>query len=475
LGLSFAVSRFAKRSEDYQNEIQITVGYVYRKASGFPSVGVYNMRRLMQVRALVLPIAGVLALVGCGGGASSSAGTVHVIAVWSGQEQASFMAVLKPFEDQTGIKVDYESTRDEDAILTSRVAAGNPPDLAAAPSPQLLSQFAKQGKVISLNDAVDMSALQSSTAQSWIKLGEPLSDGKLYQIFAWAAVKGLIWYDPKNFQAKGYNVPKSWDDLTNLSSQIKGSGTTPWCVTVESGSASGWPASDWLKEIVLSQAGPDVYDKWVAGTQKWTSPEIKQAWQTFGQILGPNDSNTYGGKQYILATNFGDVGTPMFQNPPKCYMLNQASFITTFFTSANPSLQAGTDFNFFPLPDISSQYTGAHVVAGDSFSMFKDTPQARKLIQYLTTAQAQDIWVKRGGKLAVNKQVSLDDYPDTLSKESAQIIVNTQIAKYDATDNMPADMRTAAWKGLLDFISDQSKLDSILANLDKVQATAYHS
>ncbi|HLZ94994.1 MAG TPA: ABC transporter substrate-binding protein [Candidatus Dormibacteraeota bacterium] len=433
------------------------------------------MRRLMQVRALVLPIAGVLALVGCGGGASSSAGTVHVIAVWSGQEQASFMAVLKPFEDQTGIKVDYESTRDEDAILTSRVAAGNPPDLAAAPSPQLLSQFAKQGKVISLNDAVDMSALQSSTAQSWIKLGEPLSDGKLYQIFAWAAVKGLIWYDPKNFQAKGYNVPKSWDDLTNLSSQIKGSGTTPWCVTVESGSASGWPASDWLKEIVLSQAGPDVYDKWVAGTQKWTSPEIKQAWQTFGQILGPNDSNTYGGKQYILATNFGDVGTPMFQNPPKCYMLNQASFITTFFTSANPSLQAGTDFNFFPLPDISSQYTGAHVVAGDSFSMFKDTPQARKLIQYLTTAQAQDIWVKRGGKLAVNKQVSLDDYPDTLSKESAQIIVNTQIAKYDATDNMPADMRTAAWKGLLDFISDQSKLDSILANLDKVQATAYHS
>jgi len=385
------------------------------------------------------------------------------------------MAVLKPFEDQTGIKVSYESTRDEDAILTSRVAAGNPPDLAAAPSPQLLAQFAKQGKVIPLNDAVDMSALQSSTSKSWIDLGEPNGDGKLYQIFAWAAVKGLIWYDPKNFQAKGYSVPKTFDDLTSLQSQIKSSGTTPWCITLESGSASGWPASDWLKEIVLSQSGPDVYDKWVAGTQKWTSPEIKSAFQTWGQILGPNDSNVYGGKQFMLATNFGDVGTPMFQNPPKCFMLNQASFITTFFTSANPSLQPGTDFNFFPLPDVSSQFTGAHVVAGDSFSMFKDTPQARKLIQYLTTAQAQDIWVKRGGKLAVNKQVPLTDYPDVLSKESAQIIVNTQIAKYDATDNMPADMRSAAWKALLDFVSNQSKLDSILANLDKVQATAYHS
>ena len=432
------------------------------------------MKASTWVRALV-PLLGVIVVaVGCGAGGASNAGSVKVIAVWSGQEQASFMAVLKPFEDSTGIKVQYESTRDEDAILKTRVAAGNAPDLAAAPSPQLLTQFAKQGKVRPLNDAVDMSALQSSTSQGWIKLGEPLNDGKLYQIFSWAAVKGLIWYDPKNFSAKNYSVPKTWQDLLTLQSTIKSSGTPPWCIAVASGGAAdGWPASDWLKEIVLSQAGPDVYDKWVAGTQTWTSTEIKSAFQTFGTVLGPNDSNVYGGKNTILATQFGDVGTPMFANPPKCYMLNQASFITTFFTSAVPSLQAGTDFTFFPLPDINTSYTGAHVVAGDSWSMFNDTPQARQLIKYLTTAQAQDIWVKRGGKLAVNKQVSLDDYPDPLSKLSAQILVNTQIAKYDATDNMPADMKNAAWKGLLKFISNQNDLNTILADLDKTQKTAY--
>ena len=424
-------------------------------------------------RFLIVPLLAILVAVACGTGGTASKGSVKVIAVWSGQEQANFMAVLKPFEDSTGIKVQYESTRDEDAILTSRVGAGNPPDLAAAPSPQVLTSFAKAGKVIALNDAVDMSALATTTADSWIKLGEPLGDGKLYQIFSWAAVKGLIWYNPKNFQAKGYSVPNSWDNLIALQSQIKGSGTTPWCVTVESGAASGWPASDWLKEIVLSQAGPDVYDKWVAGTQKWTSPEIKQAWQTFGQILGPGDSNVYGGGKFILATNFGDVGTPMFANPPKCYMLNQASFITTFFTSAKPGLQAGADFNFFPLPDVSTQFSGAHVVAGDSWSMFKDTSQARALIKYLTTADAQAIWVKLGGKLAVNKNVSLDNYPDALSKQSAQIIVNTKIAKYDATDNMPSAMRAAAWKELLNFIQNQGNLDAILGRLDAVQATAY--
>ncbi|HSP08295.1 MAG TPA: ABC transporter substrate-binding protein [Candidatus Dormibacteraeota bacterium] len=424
-------------------------------------------------RSLILPLIAVLTAVGCGTSSTQSAGTVKVVAQWSGQEQANFMAVLKPFEDSTGIKVSYESTRDEDAILTSRVAAGNPPDLAAAPSPQLLTNFAKQGKVIALNDIVDMNALQKTTAKSWITLGEPMNDGKLYQIFSWAAVKGLIWYSPKNFQAKSYTVPKTWADLVALQSQIKGSGTTPWCLTVESGAATGWMASDWLKEIVLSQAGPDVYDKWVAGTQKWSSPEIKQAFETFGQVLGPNGGNVYGGPKYILATNFGDVGTPMFQSPPKCYMLNQASFITTFFTSASPTLQAGTDFNFFPMPDITSQFAGAHVVAGDAWSMFKDTPQARQLIKYLTTADAQAIWVKAGGKLAVNKDVPLSDYPDPLSKESAQIVVTTAIAKYDATDNMPADMKSAAWADLVKFIQNQGQLDSLLADLDKVQAAAY--
>ena len=42
-----------------------------------------------------------------------------------------------------------------------------------------------------------------------------------------------------------------------------------------------------------------------------------------------------------------------------------------------------------------------------------------------------------------------------------------------AGDYMPADMQRAFWKSLLDFTNDQSQLDSILANLDQVQASSY--
>src|SRR5215469_4553172 len=449
-----------------------------------PTLGQFTRgRQPGGVRLLGLVAAALLAVIACAPGQASTSsnsgngkigGTVHVLATWSGSEQDSFMAVLKPFEDRTGITVEYESSRDLDADMLTRISAGNPPEVTGAPSTGTLNKLASQGKVVPLDNIVDVNAIKSQYADTWIKLGKG-TNGKLYQVFAWAAMKGLVFYDPKSFQAKGYQVPKTWSDFTTLLAKIKSDGTTPICLTMESGAASGWPGSDWIKEIVLSQSGQKVYDDWWAGKQKWTSPQIKQAWQTFGQLIGPGAGNVYGGPNYMVSTNFGDVGTPMFASPPKCYMLNQGSFITDFFVKANPSLKPSQDFTFFTLPAVNTANAGSTVMAGDAFSMLKNTPQARSLVQYLTTAEAQAIWVKRGGKISPNKTVQVSDYPDPISKQVAQSLLAAKVAAFDAGDLMPSDMRNAYWTGVLDFVQDQSKLDSILANLDKVQATAYTS
>ncbi len=444
------------------------------------------MRLLGVKRFLTVAVATALGAVACAPGASNNSpsssssssvhgGSVSVIGVWSGDELASFQKVLAPFEQQTGITVNFESSRDQDAILTTRVAAGNPPDLAAAPSPTLLTRFAQQNKVVPLENIVDMNTLKSQYDKSWIDLGTV--NGHLVQVFSWASPKGFIWYNPKTWQQKGYTVPKTWDEFMTLQQKMKSNGDTPWCLAVESGAASGWAGSDIEKEIALSQLGPSDYDKWWGGKLKWSSSQVKQNWTTFGSLLGPNDGNVYGGANFIINTNFGDVGTPMFQSPPKCMMLNQASFITSFFTKANPSLQPGTDFTFFPMPDASSKFPGSRVVAGDAWSIFHDTPQARALIRYLVTPEAQAIWAKipSSGKISPNKKVPVSDYPDPISQQIAQATLSTKIAKYDAGDLMPSDMKTAYWGGILDFIKDQSKLDSILAKLDSVQATAYQS
>jgi len=419
-------------------------------------------------------MAAIVTAVACGTGSTASKGSVHVLAVWAAGEQDSFLATLKPFEDSTGIKVLYESTRDVDSVLATRIAAGNPPEISSLPSPATLNKYAAQGKLVQLDSAsnpvLDMNVMNAQYSPGWIKLGT--INNKLYEIFAWASVKGLIWYNPKAFAAKGYTVPTTWADLMNLSTKIKADGTTPWCIAVASGASSGWPGSDWVKEIVLSQSGPAVYDSWWQGKTKWTDPAIKLAWQTWGSILGPNDSNVNGGSKTILSQPFGNGGDGMFKTPPKCYMHNQASFITANFVTQD-KVTAGTDFNFFPLPDVDPQYAGAHVGAGDAFSMLKDTPQARALIKYLTTPEAQAIWVKRGGKLSPNKTFDPANYPDDITRSVATVMTTAKIFDFDAGDLMPTVMFNAYWAAVLKFVANQNNLDAILQNLDAVQATAY--
>jgi len=400
-------------------------------------------------------------------------GTVAVVASWGGDEQASFMAELQPFEQQTGIQVQYTGTRDLNSVLTTRVQAGNPPEVAALPNPGAMAQFAQSGKLLDLSNVVDVNQMKAQYAPDWLTLGTV--NNKLVGVFVKADLKSTIWYDPKTFdQVSGGSAPSTWTDLMNLSNKIAGTGTAPWCIGLESAATSGWPGTDWLSDIMMRSAGPQAYQQWYNGQLSWTSNEVKNAWQMWGQIVG-NPKMVYGGVQSMLSTNFANAGTPMFKSPPGCYMERQGDFITANYTSNNPGIKAGTDFNYFPFPSINSQYQGVAQVSGDMVGMFKDTPQARALIQYLTTPQAQAIWVKRGGALSPNKQVPASDYPDQLSQKLAQTLTSAQTPLFSAGDMMPNAMQSAFYKAVLSYVQNPNQLDSILSGLDQTRATTYAS
>jgi alpha-glucoside transport system substrate-binding protein len=283
----------------------------------------------------------------------------------------------------------------------------------------------------------------------------------------------LVWYNPKAFSQGAYQAPKTWDELMQLSQKIASSGTPPWTIGLESGAASGWPGTDWIENIVLRQAGTEVYDQWHQGKAKWSSDQIKKAWQTWGQIV--NDPKmVFGGKQAVLSTNFGDAANPLFQSPPKAFLHLQANFMTSFITKANASAKPAEDFSVFLMPGTSAGDAPAEI-GGDLFGMFKDTPGSRELMKWLVTPDAQQIWVKKGGALSPNKAVPQSAYPDAVAKTSADIANSAKTIRFDASDLMPDAMNQAFFKACLDFVNNPSNLDSILGNLDKVQADAYKS
>jgi ABC-type glycerol-3-phosphate transport system substrate-binding protein len=209
-------------------------------------------------------------------------GEINILAVWADAEQESFEAVIAPWVERTGVTVNYESTRDINATLTTRIEGGNPPDVAGLPGPGAMAQFARTGDVLSLENVIDTEAM----AQEWNEglITDGSVDGHLVGIFIKVSPKGFIWYNPERFTEKNYEVPEDFAALDALVEQIKADGTTPWGIGLNSGAGSeGWPGTDWIEDFVLRQSGPDVYDAWWQGTQAWNSAEIKEAFEAFGK------------------------------------------------------------------------------------------------------------------------------------------------------------------------------------------------
>ncbi len=419
------------------------------------------MSKRVATLLLVVSLIGVVGLLGF------SQQKVTVAVIWSGAELEAFEKALIPFEQETGIDVVVESVgRDLPAVLVTRLAAGNPPDVAAMPNPGQMKEFADQGALVALDGIVDL----SKSPKAFVDLASV--DDHVYGVFISADLKSLVWYNPKAFAAKGYEVPTSWAELIDLCNKIVADGGTPWALGMESGAASGWVGTDWIEDIMLRTAGPDVYDKWVAHEISWTDPRVKKAFEYFGQIVN-TPGYIYGGATGALTINFGDSPNALFTNPVGAYMHRQATFIQTFIKKANPDLVAGEDYDVFPFPPISPVFGNPLLGAGDLVSAFNDTPETRALLNYLASAKAQEIWCAALGKLAINTTVDPSIYPDPVTAKAAGMLANAETFRFDGSDLMPAAVGAGTfWSGVLDYVSG-IPLDTVLQSIEASAIDAY--
>ena len=417
----------------------------------------------MQTKNLRVIGLGVLLSMGaaCSEPPTSGSSTVQVVGAWEGTETDTFLSVVAPFEAATGIDVIYLSTRDLRGVIDDGLASGDPPDLSGLEGPAHMADLARRGALHDLASAIDAQAYRSMVAPTFTDLGS--IDGHLYGVFVKATVKGLIWYRPEAFRR---GTPTSWDDLQILAQRSLAGDARQWCVGLESGAASGWPGTDWIESVVL-QSGEDTYDDWVNGTLPWTAPEIQRAFLTYGQVVA--EDAVYGGAGGAAETNFADAGGPLFTDPPGCLFLHQGSFMPAFFESAG--MTAGEDFDFFPFPTMTGTEHGAVIGAGDLIGLFTDDPSAARLIDYLVSAEAQQLWVEHGGALSVNASVT--EYPNEVAQREAELLSQAEHFRFDASDHMPPDMNAAFRQAVLDFTADQSRLGDILGSLEARRASAH--
>ena len=400
----------------------------------------------------------------------AASGNVTVLGVWTGNEAEAFKKMIAPFEMENDIKVEFTGTRDLSAILTTRVEAGNPPDVSVLPNPGQMVEFAKNNQLVDLGTFMDMEVLKSDYSPTWLDLGTYMD--KFHGVFISADLKSLVWYSPKAFAASGYTVPTTWDELIALSDKMVADGKNPWALGMESGAASGWVGTDWIEDIMLRTVEPEVYDLWVSHGISWLDDRVRRAFELFGQIA-LNEKYVYGGPNAELTINFGDSPDALFSDPPKAFMHRQATFIKSFILDHFPDLIPGKDFDFFPFPPIDSQFGTPALGAADMFAMFNDTPEARLFMEYIVSPEAQEIWVAELGKLSANKRVDSAAYPDDLTRKAAKILSDASTFRFDGSDLMPAAVGAGSfWTGILDYVSG-IPLKNVLMTIETTALDSY--
>jgi alpha-glucoside transport system substrate-binding protein len=381
-------------------------------------------------------------------------------------EDASQKASYKAFEECTGVKVNYEGDKDFEKNLPQRAQSGNLPDVAFIPQPGLLQTMVDTGKAIpaskSVSDAVD-----KYFGADWRNYGTV--DGTLYGAPLGANVKSYVWYSPKAFAAKGYQIPTSWDELMTLTAKIAtdNPGVKPWCAGFGSGVATGWSGTDWIEDVMLRTAGPETYDKWVKHEIPFNDPKVADALSKVGAILkDPKFTNGgYGAPATIATTTFQDGGQPILKG--KCYMHRQASFYASNWPKGTKVAEDGDIWAFY-LPSVTAD-TKPVLGGGEFVTTFRDAPEVKAFAAFLASpewANAKAKATTAGGWVSANKELDPASLVSPLDQQSAKILQDPKaVFRFDGSDMMPSAVGAGTfWSEMTNWVKgqdDKTTLDNI--------------
>lgn len=384
-------------------------------------------------------------------------------------EDKPFIESFKPWEKCTGATVKYEGSKEFEAQLGVRIASGSAPDIAFLPQPGLLARTVRDtGKVVEAPAQV-VKNVDANWSKDWKNYGSV--DGKFYAAPLGANLKSFVWYSPKSFKDAGYQVPKTFDEMMKLSDTIAKTGVKPWCAGIGSGDATGWPATDWLEDVVLHQEGPEVYDQWISHEIPFNDPKITDSLKTVGSVL-KNDKYVNGGLgdvKSIAATEFTDAGLPILDGT--CFLHRQASFYQANWPEGTDISKDGDVFAF-PWPQMNADVGAAAVGGGEFVAAFDDRPEVAALQTYLSSAEWANIKAKvsLAGWVSSNLKLDPANLKSPIDKLVAQQFQNKDLTfRFDASDLMPAEVGSAAeWTSLTDWIANPSITEA--ATTDKIEA-----
>ena len=355
---------------------------------------------------------------------------------WTGGEGEGFAAAIKDFAAATGITIKVDSiASSHETLLKTRIEGGSPPDMAALAQPTAVLAYAKDGKVQDIAAIVGPEGAAKLKAEFPSTIGLTSEGDKIWSIPTKADVKSMIWYPVKAFAAKGYTVPKTWDELVALSDKIVADGSHPFCVSAGGpGTATGWELTDWVEEVLLKTEDPQVTNDWISGKIKFTDPKIKAAFDKVGvaPVQGRLRRRRWPGHRERRPQDRHGSDVQRVTRPRPVAGCRRSPSGTARTSSPTSGTNGGDskytigddgDIGIMPFPTISDTFKGAEGSA-DSFMVLDDRPEVRAFAEFLATPEGLKGWIQSVGVLSPNVKVPAEWYADNYKLKVANDIAS---------------------------------------------------
>ncbi|SIO52661.1 ABC transporter substrate-binding protein [Paraburkholderia phenazinium] len=269
-----------------------------------------------------------------------------------------------------------------------------------------------------------------------------------------------MFYRKDLFQKVGIaSEPKTWDEFLDACKKLKAAGITPIAV----GGRDAWTLAGWFDYLDLRLNGNAFHQKLMAGEVPYTDPRVKKVYTTWKQLIDDG---------YFIDNSLSydlDAAQPfLFQG--KAAMMLMGTFITGGFP-ANVKPEMG----YFQFPIIDSKVPTAEDGPVESLhipSKAKNKADAHAFLAFVETPEIGAQLATGLGSLSANSKSPEPE--DPISKIGFQILANTKggIAQFYDRD-MTKEMADEGMKGMQQFISDPSKLDDVLAQLEQTRQRIY--
>jgi alpha-glucoside transport system substrate-binding protein len=141
-------------------------------------------------------------------------------------------------------------------------------------------------------------------------------------------------------------------------------------------------------------------------------------------------------------------------------MVPLGGFAVTFIQDQFPEIVPGEGVDFFTWP--GGGVTGAANIA----YAFNSDPATCSFLSHIASAEAQQIWVDRGGFTSLNTEVSTDSYPDSVTQGLAEQLLEAEVFRFDLDDAIGGAVQQAVFQGVTEYLVNPDSLASILANIE---------